>query len=110
MGRGVKLDIDFADLGEGWCADNRAKPDAQAPVILPPEKHRLRLFKQKRRGKWVCVAEGFALEAQAAKALLKSAKKALGRGGTFKEDRLELQGEDLEALGAWLEGKGFGLK
>ena len=83
-----------ADLGEGWEADNKKKPKKEAnKEVHPPEKHRLYLAKEKRRGKTVTIVKPFHLAKADLQALLKKLKKRLGTGGTAKEDALEFQGD-----------------
>jgi len=83
-----------ADLGEGWEADNKKIPTEEAKTdIKPPEKHRLYLTKEKRRGKTVTIVKPFYLAKADLQALLKRLKKRLGTGGTVKEDALEFQGD-----------------
>ncbi len=82
-----------ADLGDGWEADNKQKPSEQNRETKPPEKHRLYLAKEKRRGKVVTIVKPFYLDKDKLKTLLKHLKKRLGTGGTLKEDALEFQGD-----------------
>jgi len=110
MARGTKLDIEFGAFGEGWEADNKARPQSMTEEALPPEKHRLVFKKEKRRGKPVTLAGEFFLDAAEAKALLGRIKKRLGCGGTMKEGWLEVQGEKREALRHALEAEGFRFK
>ncbi len=83
-----------ADLGEGWEADNKKKPVKEEKTeVKPPEKHRLYLVKEKRRGKTVTIVKPFHLTKADLLTLLKMLKKRLGTGGTAKEDTLEFQGD-----------------
>jgi len=93
-----------ADLGDGWNADNKTKPLKKEPVeIKPPEKHRLHLAKEKRRGKVVTIVKPFHLAKSELQALLKQLKKRLGTGGTAKENSLEFQGDISEQVRTALE-------
>ncbi len=93
-----------ADLGDGWEADNKQKARKQPQKeIKPPEKHRLYLAKEKRRGKVVTIVKPFHLDKKSMQALLKSLKKRLGTGGTVKEDSLEFQGDIGQTLQESLE-------
>jgi len=107
MARGTKLDIEFGSFGEGWEADNRAEPESASKETLPPQKHRLVLKKEKRRGKTVTLAGEFFLPKEEEKVVLGRVKKRLGCGGTLKEGWLEVQGEKREALRQALEAEGF---
>jgi len=83
-----------ADLGDGWESDNKKKPQKEDDTqAQPPEKHRLYLAKEKRRGKTVTIVKPFYLAKSDLQALLKQLKKRLGTGGTAKEDALEFQGD-----------------
>ncbi len=100
-----------ADLGEGWEADNRKKPEKRDTTEeLPPEKHRLHLIKEKRRGKTVTIVKPFYLAKTDLQALLKKLKKRLGTGGTAKEDRLEFQGDIPDQVRSALEAMGYRFK
>ena len=110
MGRGIKLDIDFADLGEGWEADNKTGPETDDPEPLAPHEHTIVFKKEKRRGRVVTLAGPFSLSSKEQKALLGRVKKALGCGGTFKKGWLEVQGERQQALRTFLASEKFRMK
>ncbi len=100
-----------AKFESGWESDNKKeKPARASDKALPPEKHRLRFSREKRRGKVVTLCGPFVLEKKAIKKLLTELKKELGTGGTFRGDELELQGECSDALRNALEKRGFGLR
>ncbi len=93
-----------ADLGDGWEADNKNKPQKEDKTeVRPPEKHRLYLTKEKRRGKVVTIVKPFHLAKSELQALLKQLKKRLGTGGTVKENSLEFQGDIPEQVRTALE-------
>jgi translation initiation factor 1 len=71
---------------------------------------RLRIEKAGRRGKTVTVVEGLPRNSVFLKGLARELKRALGSGGTVSEDRVEIQGEHLEALRGLLRGKGWSVK
>ncbi|WP_457596537.1 translation initiation factor [Hydrogenimonas sp.] len=110
MARGIELDIDFADWGDGWEADNKKRKNESEVEVLPPSKHRLVFKKEKRRGKPVTLAGEFFLGKAEAKALLGRVKKRLGCGGAFKAGWLEIQGDRQMALREALASEGFGFK
>jgi translation initiation factor 1 len=93
-----------ANLGDGWASDNKQKPEKKEKTeIKPPEKHRLYLSKEKRRGKVVTIVQPFHLAKSEFQALLKTLKKRLGTGGTLKEERMEFQGDISDKLRETLE-------
>jgi translation initiation factor 1 len=98
-----------AKFDDGWSSDNREGKRKTDPAgeTLPPEKHRLHLSREKRRGKWVSGAGPFHRKSKELRELLKSLKKELGCGGTLREDRLELQGDIGSALRDALERRGY---
>ena len=77
-----------------------------------PEKvtARLRIEKSGRKGKTVTVVNGLPRNKDFLAGLAKELKKACGSGGSSKEDRVEIQGEKLEAVRRHLLAKGFLVK
>ncbi len=98
-----------AKLSDGWESDNRTKKEKSkvSQEVLPPEKHRLFLSREKRRGKWVSSVGPFAMPKAQLQSLLKRLKGTLGTGGTLREDRLEFQGDLGERLREALQKEGF---
>jgi len=97
-----------SDLGDSWESDNKKKPQKEDDTqVQPPEKHRLYLAKEKRRGKVVTIVKPFALDKPTSQALLKAIKKRLGCGGTFKENSLELQGDIAAQARQYLQDQGY---
>ena len=87
-----------------------ASPDA--PSITPQKKNRGRvdIIRQTahRGGKTVTVITGFTGIGQAEKEkLAKELRKACGAGGTVKEGRIEIQGDQREAVARVLTNAGF---
>jgi len=110
MSRGKKLDLFLgADLGDGW-AEVRESEAQQTGEPLSPQKHLLVFKREKRRGKVVTLVGPFALEKKGADALLKSLKKKLGSGGSYKAPWMEFQGECSEKLRSQLIAEGFRFK
>jgi translation initiation factor 1 len=97
-----------AKIGSGWTSDNKkkAKPDPSQKV-LPPERHSLKIYREKRRGRWVTLCGPFSLSKEETRRLLSSLRKELGCGGTFKKEMLELQGDRERALRTALKDRGF---
>ncbi len=96
------------DFQEGWTSDNKqTKKRETEHDVRPPEKHRLHIAKEKRRGKTVTVVAPFYLDKDELKSLLKTLKRALGTGGTIKENGLEFQGDISETLRHRLKATGY---
>lgn len=68
---------------------------------------RLRLEKQGRGGKTVTVVFDLPENETFCKKLAKDLKKTCGTGGTFKDNRIEIQGDHIEKIGKKLEALGF---
>jgi translation initiation factor 1 len=84
--------------------------DCQCPPVakLPPapENQQVRLSREKRKkGKMVTVVAG--IHPACAADLLKQLKNHCGAGGTIKEDTIEIQGQHLERVEAWLKQAGY---
>lgn len=110
MARGKKLDLFIGtDLGDGWAhvEDSTAE---KAQELLAPQKHLLVFKREKRRGKVVTLVGPFALSKSDAEALLKTTKKKLGSGGSYKTPWMEFQGECSAKLQPLLEAEGFRFK
>jgi translation initiation factor 1 len=95
--------------GEGWQLHSAEPSCSPAPVeSLPPDKQRIQVRVEKRRkGKVVTVASGFTLTDADLAALAKVAKSSCGCGGTIGEGELELQGERVEQVKAFLAARGY---
>ena len=98
-----------AKFDDTWQSDNKnqAKKKRTPAESQSPERHRLWIQREKRRGKWVTLCGPFSLAADNGKTLLKALKKELGAGGTWKETTLEIQGDKGEALKSALKRRGF---
>jgi translation initiation factor 1 len=68
---------------------------------------RVRLERRNRAGKTVTVVEGLALSQAQARALLQELQAACGTGGTVKENRLELQGDQRQKVAEHLQTLGY---
>lgn len=66
--------------------------------------------KQGRGGKTVTVVRGLALDADALAAVGKQLRHACGAGGSAKDGVLEIQGDHVERVMAWLTGAGHRVK
>lgn len=84
-------------------------PQAASPVH-GKNRGRVDIIRQtaQRSGKTVTVVAGFVGISQAEKeALAKTIQRACGAGGTVKEGRIEIQGDQREAVARILTGAGF---
>jgi len=110
MSRGKKLDLSIgADLGDGWGMVEETT-ESKTAEILEPSKHFLVFKKEKRRGKPVTHVGPFCLEKKEAESVLKTLKKRLGCGGTYKEQWMEFQGDIQPQLRTQLEKESFRFK
>lgn len=111
MSRGKKLDIFIgADIEDGWAEIQTPRKSTVSDEILEPSKHLLIFKKEKRRGKTVTLVGEFHLPQNDSQATLKSIKKKLGCGGSFKEGWMEFQGELKDKLRELLLNDGFRFK
>jgi translation initiation factor 1 len=63
-----------------------------------------------RKGKGVCVIDGFDIDDAQLTQLAADLKKRCGCGGSVKNGKIEIQGDKRELLKSLLEGKGFKVK
>ena len=111
MSRGKKLDLFIgAEFDNSWKEVQTPRKSAIANEILEPSKHFLFFSKEKRRGKVVTLVGEFALSKEDANTILKTLKKKLGCGGSFKDNFMEFQGELKEKLRPLLVDAGFKFK
>jgi translation initiation factor 1 len=82
------------------CKAGRATPPAGDGIV------RVSREKQGRGGKTVTVVRGLPLDADALAAAGKQLRAACGTGGTAKDSALELQGDHVERVMAWLAQAG----
>jgi len=99
MSRGKKLNLFIgANIDDSWSEVQTPKKSKISSEILEPQKHQLLFKKEKRRGKTVTLVGEFSLSKDDATALLKTLKKKLGCGGSYKDNWMEFQGELREKL------------
>jgi len=84
----------------------RCPRDAEGNIVRPQDQ-RVRVSREKRRGKWVTVIIGLDPVANDLGAMLAALKSTLATGGTIREDRIEVQGDHRERVMAVLSEKGF---
>jgi len=111
MSRGQKLNIFIgADIDDDWTEVTTPKKATMSNETLEPSKHFLVFKKEKRRGKTVTLVGEFHLAKNDSTATLKSLKKKLGCGGSFKDGWMEFQGELKDKLRPLLIDEGFRFK
>jgi translation initiation factor 1 len=111
LSRGKKLDLFIgAEIEDGWAEVESPRKTAVAGEILEPNKLFLVFKKEKRRGKTVTLVGEFCIKAESSEEILKSLKKKLGCGGTFKDGWMEFQGELKDKLRALLIESNFRFK
>jgi translation initiation factor 1 len=76
---------------------------------LPPLKQRIKVRRETaaRGGKTVTALWDFQASERQLEELAKALKKALGVGGSAKDGRVEIQGDKVVAVLAWLEKAGY---
>lgn len=82
----------------------KATPDLwmqDAPIICKYEK---------RKGKPITILEGYTGATEDFKALAKNIKQTLSVGGSFKDDKIIIQGDYRDKIMQILKGKGFNVK
>lgn len=110
MSRGKKLDLFIgAEIDDGW-NELVERRSIVAKENLDPAKHFLVFKKEKRRGKVVTLVGEFCLTCDDANETLKTLKKKLACGGTYKDGWMEFQGEVQEKLRTNLQELGFRFK
>jgi translation initiation factor 1 len=111
MSRGKKLDIFIgADIDDGWAELQPLKNTSKTTKNMEPSKHSLVFKKEKRRGKSVTLVGEFHMPKDKVLNLLKSLKKQLGCGGTYKDNWMEFQGDIKDKLKELLEAQNFRFK
>lgn len=94
---------------ETECACPPLSPAVQAQKLPGSQTARLRLEKRA-RGKVVTLVAGLDAGCQVLEALAAELKTGCGTGGTFKEGRIELQGDHLATAENLLQAKGYKTK
>ena len=111
LSRGKKLDLFIgADIDNGWAEVHSPRKTKVSNEILEPSKHFLVFKREKRRGKTVTLVGEFLLPKTDATATLKTLKKKLGCGGSYKDNWMEFQGELKEKLRELLINEDFRFK
>lgn len=88
-------------------ADCQCPPLPDEPVIVPPEKQRLKIrVERRKRGKIVTVIAGLAVD-DAVAGLLKDLKNSVGSGGSIQDENLEIQGDHADSIRQELKKRGY---
>jgi len=111
LSRGKKLDLFIgADINDGWAEVQSPRKTKISNEIIEPSKHFLVFKKEKRRGKTVTLVGEFHMPKEDTTAILKTLKKKLGCGGSYKDSWMEFQGELKDKLRELLLLEGFRFK
>ena len=111
MSRGKKLDLFIgADIDDSWSQVESPRKTTISNEIVEPSKHFLVFKKEKRRGKTVTLVGEFQLSREDANVTLKTLKKKLGCGGSYKDNWMEFQGELKDKIRELLVKEGFRFK
>lgn len=97
--------------GEGWKVIP-AEPieEPEAIISKPSEKQKIKLAVEKRnKGKVVTLLNNLILSDKDMTDLCKSLKNSCGTGGTVNNGVIEIQGDNLEKIKAWLTANNWGL-
>lgn len=111
MSRGKKLDLFIgADIDDSWGVVQSERKSTVSNEILEPSKHFLVFKREKRRGKTVTLVGEFQMPKEDVSATLKTLKKKLGCGGSYKDGWMEFQGEIKDKVRELLVQEGFRFK
>lgn len=111
VSRGKKLDIFIgAEIENSWAEVESPRKSKISNEIVEAQKHFLVFTKEKRRGKTVTLVGEFQVSKNDASAILKSLKKKLGCGGSYKDSWMEFQGDVKEKLRPLLVKEEFRFK
>jgi translation initiation factor 1 len=89
--------------------DGAAKPAPEIP-LKQTEPLVVRIERSGRGGKTVTLVEGLRMHPAGKEEILLQLKRACGTGGTLKEGRLEIQGDQRSRLKIELEKRGYRVK
>ncbi len=98
--------------GAGWSLESSQLKSPKTPTgSLSPEKQSI-YFQIERRagGKMVTILGGLQLSTSNREQLAKDLKQACGSGGTIRDGKIELQGDQKESARAWLIKNGWRLR
>lgn len=97
--------------GDGWSFNPGAQGETTVQQSLAPQDQRVRLRLDRRKGnKTVTLIENIILSKEDQKNYLKELKQLCGGGGSSSNEHLEIQGDHVDKIRAWLSGRGFYLK
>lgn len=73
------------------------------PESSPKPKHPLKIIKEKRRNSYVTLILNLSMEDAQLKTICSTLKQRLGCGGSVKEGKIELQGDQVEQVKVFLK-------
>ncbi|EAR15583.1 translation initiation factor [Robiginitalea biformata] len=108
--------MDLRDQLKNLFPDHEPEPESESdsgnpdpnPVWLQEDP--IRCIYEKRRGKPVTVLEGYTGADSDFASLTREIKKHLGVGGSYKDDRILIQGDCRDQIMQLLKSKGFNVK
>lgn len=71
----------------------------------PAKKQSVKVYKEKRRGSYVTLISGISPDGSTMKKLCSELKQKLACGGSVKEDKIELQGDQVDRVKLFLNSK-----
>ena len=111
MSRGKKLNIFIgANITDDCKELQTPQKEKISKETIKPQQHSLVFKKEKRRGKTVTLVGEFHIQKDDANVILKTLKKRLGCGGSYKDNWMEFQGELQVKLKGLLKDKEFRFK
>jgi len=94
--------------GDGWSFDSGAIQNNREKIHLLPVEHKLKIRLEKRGGnKLVSKVCGFFLSDQDGQSLAKELRTECGSGGTWKDNCIEIQGDQRTKIKFLLTQKGY---
>lgn len=90
--------------------DCRCEKTEDKPLALTGQSARIRIDRAGRKGKSVTIIEGLRVNPSHLAEIAKTIKQKLGVGGTAKEGRIEIQGEQRDKVAVVLRDMGVKIK
>ncbi|MBC2840511.1 translation initiation factor [Robiginitalea sp. SC105] len=107
--------MDLSDQLKNLFPDHEPEPEPDSPESGDPnpvwmQEAPIRCVYEKRRGKPVTILEGYTGADSDFNTLTREIKKTLGVGGSYKDDRILIQGDYRDQIMELLKDKGFNVK